>query len=322
MDHQGEIDASEEMSAPRDGLHASTAAPELFMGVRRAVTELETIPDRATLLRRTPEILCANTLFERVVVSLVEDSRLALQCLRFEGSSPEEESMVRDLWNADPPKLTHLLVESEVIRRNRAILVLDAPRDARTISGDLGRNMNPGSYVAAPLTDGGGTIGMVHADRKASGATVGQAEADGLWLFCQALSLATQRADLAARLVHQRDEVRRHMAALDAALDSPRASYGGQNAALAPMSDMQLAAAGVVLAPENRIASLLTARELDVLRLMAEGRTNADIASCLVITEGTVKSHVKHVLRKLRAGNRVEAVTRYLRIAGTEQARL
>jgi DNA-binding NarL/FixJ family response regulator len=82
---------------------------------------------------------------------------------------------------------------------------------------------------------------------------------------------------------------------------------------------MELAAAGVVLAPESRIAALLTNRELEVLQLMAEGATNAEIARQLVITEGTVKSHVKHVLRKLRAGNRVAAVSRYLKIIGTEQ---
>jgi DNA-binding NarL/FixJ family response regulator len=39
----------------------------------------------------------------------------------------------------------------------------------------------------------------------------------------------------------------------------------------------------------------------------------------LVISEGTVKSHVKHILRKLRASNRAEAVARYLQIMLREQ---
>ena len=42
---------------------------------------------------------------------------------------------------------------------------------------------------------------------------------------------------------------------------------------------------------------------------MAEGRSNSRIAEQLVISEGTVKQHVKHILRKLGAGNRVEAVS-------------
>jgi DNA-binding NarL/FixJ family response regulator len=47
---------------------------------------------------------------------------------------------------------------------------------------------------------------------------------------------------------------------------------------------------------------------------MATGETNAGIAARLIISEGTVKSHVKHILRKLGAANRAEAVCRYLRM--------
>ena len=47
---------------------------------------------------------------------------------------------------------------------------------------------------------------------------------------------------------------------------------------------------------------------------MGQGASNADIAAALVISEGTAKSHVKHVLRKLRASNRAQAVSTYLRI--------
>jgi DNA-binding NarL/FixJ family response regulator len=52
----------------------------------------------------------------------------------------------------------------------------------------------------------------------------------------------------------------------------------------------------------------LTARELEVLVLMARGRSNLDIARTLVVSDATVKTHVKHVLAKLRLANRVQAV--------------
>lgn len=52
----------------------------------------------------------------------------------------------------------------------------------------------------------------------------------------------------------------------------------------------------------------LTQREADVLQLLAEGRSNKDIARRLSITEGTAKTHVKAILTKLDAISRTEAV--------------
>ena len=63
-----------------------------------------------------------------------------------------------------------------------------------------------------------------------------------------------------------------------------------------------------VRAQEND-AEPLTERELEVLRLLAQGKSNKEIAARLVITERTVKFHVSSIMGKLGAGNRTEAVT-------------
>jgi DNA-binding NarL/FixJ family response regulator len=53
----------------------------------------------------------------------------------------------------------------------------------------------------------------------------------------------------------------------------------------------------------------LTAREVEVLRLVASGKTNLEIAEELVIAEGTARRHVANIYEKIGAANRVEAAT-------------
>jgi DNA-binding NarL/FixJ family response regulator len=52
----------------------------------------------------------------------------------------------------------------------------------------------------------------------------------------------------------------------------------------------------------------LTAREIEVLRHIARGNRNRDIATLLFISEETVKVHIKHIMEKLRASDRTQAV--------------
>ncbi|HET9222025.1 MAG TPA: LuxR C-terminal-related transcriptional regulator, partial [Roseiflexaceae bacterium] len=66
-----------------------------------------------------------------------------------------------------------------------------------------------------------------------------------------------------------------------------------------------------VLSPQcSSLVESLSEREVEVLRLIASGASNQAIAGALVISIGTVKSHINHILGKLAASNRTEAVSR------------
>lgn len=90
-------------------------------------------------------------------------------------------------------------------------------------------------------------------------------------------------------------------------------------------SAVSLAAAGKgVLSPEvtakvmkaasagqpERPAASLSPRESEVLQLVAQGLTTPQIAERLVLAESTVKTHLRHIMKKLGAANRAEAVAR------------
>jgi DNA-binding CsgD family transcriptional regulator len=173
------------------------------------------------------------------------------------------------------------------------------------------------AYVAAPVFSWGKPIGLVHADRQAGAARVTEFDRDVLGMFAAGLGLAFERNLMIERLRAMRRAAQEHARLAGALADDftldvidsagpalswaddvvGRGSAGGDDAAAAPLSD-------------------LTSREAEVLRAIAAGKTNAQIAASLYVTEGTIKSHVKHILRKMGASNRTEAVAKYHRARG------
>lgn len=63
----------------------------------------------------------------------------------------------------------------------------------------------------------------------------------------------------------------------------------------------------------------LSLREMEVLECLAQGKTSSQIAADLFITENTVKTHVRHILEKLEASNRAEAVSRAIQLGLIKQ---
>ena len=85
------------------------------------------------------------------------------------------------------------------------------------------------------------------------------------------------------------------LARLQRAFDPPQAASGPR--------------AGTASAMPSLVEPL-TAREVEVLGMVAEGRSNRAIASELVVTVDTVKKHISHLLAKLGAASRTEAAAR------------
>jgi DNA-binding NarL/FixJ family response regulator len=84
------------------------------------------------------------------------------------------------------------------------------------------------------------------------------------------------------------------------------------DALLAPSVTRRLLERFAITLPRRDVSSEalagLTARETEVLRLLAGGLSNAEIAASLVVSEATVKTHISSVLRKLGLRDRVQAV--------------
>jgi DNA-binding CsgD family transcriptional regulator len=164
---------------------------------------------------------------------------------------------------------------------------------------DLTRTGRSTSYVAAPIVLGGEVIGFLHADHDGR-RSCDELDREILHAFSEGFALLYERAVLLEQMQARCANVREALA--DAETTLTRLTVGEP---------------AIGRASTGRGAAELTPRELDVLELMVAGATNQMIADQLHIGVGTVKSHVKRILRKLGACNRSNAIARYLAMAGT-----
>jgi DNA-binding NarL/FixJ family response regulator len=163
----------------------------------------------------------------------------------------------------------------------------------------------------------GRVIGFLHADkglqRPGDPEGVDELDRDALWAFAEGFGYAVERMQLVERLRAQAEEMRRLIARTEAVVAEQLDAQVELVTGPTGIDPLDRTAAALFPPAEPAFDGQLTAREREVLALIAEGATNAQIAVRLVITEDTAKSHVKRILRKLGAGNRVEAAAIYLR---------
>lgn len=292
---------------------------EALEAVRGAIAGLRAITAPAEMLARAPAALAGASRLHRVLLSLTAEGRLVAEAAHLDGARGRAAEVVKEL-RAEPVRLEHPLIETELLRRRRATIVDEAdvhPRVDRRLVEALGTR----SYAAAPLVVGPHVVGMLHAGR-ADGERLDVLDRDVLWEFTSLLAQAYESAGLRRALRHEREQTREFLSWLGARsgelTEAPIRLATLQRPAQPPPAAPAPPAGPAAGGRDDRVVfeGLLTRRELDVLRLLADGNSNKRIAEVLVISDGTVKFHVNSILRKLRVANRAEAVSRYLRLLG------
>nr|ABC33901.1 hypothetical protein [Rhodococcus sp. T104] len=283
----------------------------------RRIAELGEVHDAAVTLRglppqqvieAAPEVVCTQLPFARSMISAVSGSlwqprRLYLQP-DLDGSPLDFSDYVdASVWSlADAP------LETELVRRRVPALVAAAAADGRTHKEIISRSRTS-SYVAAPVMSAGKVIGLLHADRPGSEGGLDPDDRDRLDAFTTILAIVYEQAVLKHRIQLQRARVEESFDATQTMLDRISKADAILSHQAAATADSSTDDPG-----ENRVLeinSVLTVREREILSHLATGATNSQIAQALVISEGTVKSHVKTVLKKLHAPTRAAATALY-----------
>lgn len=268
----------------------------LIAGVQKAVDRLVAASSMDELLALAAEA-AAQIGFTRAMFSRV-DHGIWLTQSAYTVDDPDFAEQLVAFGSAHSRRLAGQLVESEMLLSGTPILVSDAQSNTRVFR-KLVRFARTTDYVAAPVQAWGLPVAMVHADRYPD-RSVAEIDRRLLGLYAGGLGLAIERAQLADRLrvINQAS-----------AAPGERVADGDANQG----APVRLAAVSPLPSAEHA-TERLSPREWDVLRSVALGKTNAQIATGLFLTENTVKVHVKRILRKLGAANRTEAAALYHRL--------
>ena len=286
-------------------------------GVREALHRLRSAETMSQIIDRAAVEICRSCGVDRCVLMSMKEGRLIAESVHF-GQDPEGQEEWTGYALAHPPAIDPRDPEIELLRRHAAILVSDNATSRGV--GDISRAAQSTGYVGAPVMVHGSVIGTLFADRTFTAETVDTVARDVVGVFTEGLSYALERTLLLGRMREQIGKIREVMAEADTTLDE-MFDAGMSIRHDEATGDVDIVGRGPVTPFKNayRLMGLLTGREIEVIDLMARGASNADIANELVISEGTVKSHVKHILRKMRAANRTQAVSCYIRLQALSQ---
>ncbi|WP_312033795.1 MULTISPECIES: LuxR C-terminal-related transcriptional regulator [unclassified Rhodococcus (in: high G+C Gram-positive bacteria)] len=253
-------------------------------GIDRAVRALDDAASSAELMQRACERVAELCSARAVVLSLLDGDRIvpATWFGADPGTMPSPPSAF-DLVDGSP--------EAQSLATNTVEIGADTPAALRELLGTNG-------VTVLPIVVGGAAAALMHLNT-----SVDDTLRHALGVFAEVLGGCFERVGLESRRERQnvllQESARRWTDDTDLDAPPPRGTYE-----VAPAQADRDAA-------EQRLLDPLTDREADVVRLLLTGASNSTIATELVITVDTVKSHVKRILRKLGATNRAELIAKY-----------
>lgn len=254
--------------------------------------------------------VCESMGFRRSLFSFVSRSLWLPQTVFIDtGPDPDPEAdELRDFVTGAEWKLDMAPLESEVVRRRSPKLVEAAQRSRLTFKPLMEKSRSD-SYVVAPVWVGRRVIGLLHADRW--GRSVHGEDLGRIEVYAHCLGVSIERAMLRRRIQTLARETASSLTSaatdlldLDGDITALTDATATWNTEWWPDAAADIASRGRTDSP----VEALSPREYDVMEQLTHGFTNAQIAARLSVGEGTVKSHVKNILRKLNVSSRAAAV--------------
>lgn len=241
--------------------------------------QLSEMASPTTLLIRTAELVAGAAGFQRALTATVSGSRYrsVAQC------SAATERRDSAIWLSTSSAMP-LQEDAREAARRKLVVKTGGPRP----------------YLLGPVSSGGEVIALIRAHRGEEG--VEPFDFIVLDRICQAVGQSISTLELNSRIARHRQSLVSSLKLLD----------GEPGAHLLAGRGPQTSPAAIGPGQAEWPEAQLTRREAEVLRAMSTGMANRQIAERLVITEATVKSHVKRILRKLGAANRSQAVAIHL----------
>src|SRR6201993_121625 len=277
--------------------------------IRNALRDVRGLSPRE-MIHAAPVVLSREFGFARTMISTVRRSIWLPQHLHIENEGDDPQSRrLRECLTGAQIHLANAPVEAKLIRKRCGLLVLSPKQDKRTCKEIIDVSGCSG-YIAAPITIQDRAIGMLHADRPEPDGIVTMEHLDELEAFAECLAVAFEGAVLKEKAAQQHVAVDNLCAHVEELIGQSKEPAWWQLSAGASGRRHDAYSRG-----DQRAVASLTAREWQIMSHVAAGATNSEIGRCLVISEGTVKSHLKHIARKLNTSSRAAAVAVYAGIA-------